>query len=936
MDIERWQRLSPLLDVLLELAPDARMAQLDLLRAQDPDLAVELEKLLALEEDSGDFMAQPLLAKPAAQSQAGTRVGPYRMDTVLGEGGMGMVWLASRADGLYQRQVALKLLRPGLADPNLRLRFSREREILARLAHPNIARLLDAGVGEEGQPYLALEYVEGIPITDYCQAHGLTVDARLKLFQQVCEAVSHAHANLIVHRDLKPSNILVTPAGEARLLDFGIAKLLDDREPATSHPRTEVRAFTLHYAAPEQVRGEPVSTRTDVYSLGVVLYELLAGTKPYRLRRQTDAEWEQAILAVEPLRPSVASQRNAEGVRDGSLEARRHARRLSGDLDNIALKALAKQPEHRYPSVEAMSRDIERHLQGRPIQARPQGWGYRIRKYGYRHRWALAAGTLGISLLLTAFAASIWQGRQALREAARAQAMQDFVIGLFDNAGVAQQGNIFDARRLLVAGERRGERELAGEPLARAELLGVIARLRIGLGDYPQALALLERQDALLASLDAVPPGLQLEAVTQRGRTLRLLDRARECLDVMAPAEAMVSRVRTRLPAQEASFLSQYGRCHRLVGDRQAAQQLYRRSLALRQRLQDQTGVAENLFDLGLISNDLGRGEEALRDFDRALAHLHANVGTRHALAAEIQTSRGRVYRARGDTSQAQAALVDALDIANEVHGPQHPVTLSIRRQLVAMDVDAERYAEAEKQIGPLLQLTIQALGPDHRETGLAWNTRGVIAWERGRLSQAVEDVGRAVRIWRGPDGSQNLHGGLFVYGMVLHAAGRQDEALAALQESRALRVAQFGASHAMVGEADRMLGEVLAAQGRLEQADGYFDRALTLTRIGYGDGHPRTVAAGISAARQLSRRGRAAEAIQRLDAFARLPGDGSEMPKLRWFARAYAAEARCLAGQGAQARQALEALVAELRAQRPDGGGITREALAIRDACTG
>ncbi|RZA32195.1 MAG: serine/threonine protein kinase, partial [Lysobacteraceae bacterium] len=770
MDAERWKRLSPLLDVLLELQADARNAHLEGLRAQDPGLAEELEKLLALEEADDDFMASPLLDKPA-QPQAGTLVGPYRMEVLLGEGGMGLVWLASRADGLYQRKVALKLLRPGLADPNLRLRFSREREILARLAHPNIARLLDAGIGSEGQPYLALEYVDGISITDYCQSHGLSVDTRIKLFLQVCEAVSHAHANLIVHRDLKPSNILVTSTGEVRLLDFGIAKLLDDAEPVAVHPRTEVRAFTLHYAAPEQVRGEPVTTMTDVYSLGVVLYEVLAGTKPYRLRRQTDAEWEQAILAVEPLKPSVSSQRTTGGTRDGSPEARRTARRLSGDLDNIVLKALSKQPEQRYASVEALSLDLQRHLQGRPVQARAPSWGYQLHKYVVRHRWALASTLAATSLLAVALAISVSQGRQAMRETQRAQAMQDFVIGLFDNAGVAQQGNIFDARKLLVAGERRGERELAGQPLALAELLGVITRLRIGLGDYQDALGLLERQQKLLARLDDPPAALQLEAVTQHGRILRLLDRASECLQVMAPAEAMVSRLPSQHQALEADFLSQYGRCRRVAGERLGIQQLFERSLALRRAIHDEAGVAENLYDLALDEADLGRADAALAGYDKALAHLRKHVGNGNPLTVEIQVSRGRLFRSRGDIDSAKSTLLTALAIASEVHGDQHPTTLGVRRLLVAILTDQERYAEAARQIEPLYGLTVESLGREHRETGLALNTRGIIALEQGRMASAMADLAEAVRIWRGASGSQNLHNGLFNYGMVLHHA---------------------------------------------------------------------------------------------------------------------------------------------------------------------
>ncbi len=932
MDVERWQRLSPLLDVLLELDGDARLAQLQILRAEDPALAGELEKLLALEDGSQDFMAQPLLDKPGLP-QAGTMVGPYRMESILGEGGMGMVWLAERADGLYERKVALKLLRPGLADPNLRLRFSREREILARLAHPNIARLLDAGIGSEGQPYLALEYVQGIPITDYCQNHGLSVETRIKLFLQVCEAVSHAHANLIVHRDLKPSNILVSGTGEVRLLDFGIAKLLDDPEPASTHARTEVRAFTLHYAAPEQVRGEPVTTMTDVYSLGVVLYELLARAKPYRLRRQTDAEWEQAILAVEPQKPSVASQRSTDGSRDYSPAARRQARQISGDLDNIALKALAKLPEHRYASVEALSQDLQRHLHGRPVLARPQSWGYRVHKYVSRHRWALVTSTAIASLLLAALAASVWQSRQAMRETARAQAMQDFVIGLFDNAGVAQQGNIFDARKLLLAGERRGERELADQPLAHAELLGVITRLRIGLGDYQEALALSERQDRLLNRLRVVPTGLRLEAVTLHGRALRLLDRSKECLQIMAPYERLVAGIRA-LPAQEADFLSQYGRCQRMVGERQGAEGLYHRSLALRQGIKDQEGVAENLYDLGLIHNDLGRTDAALQSYDDALAHLARYVGGGSSLAVEIEVSRGRLFRLRGQTDTARTSFRKALAMAEEVHGPQHPATLTIRRLLVSILVDHEQYREAQKQIAPLYALTVQSLGPTHRETGLALNTRGVIAYELGDMDEAIADVGEAVRIWRGAAGSQSLHGGLFNYGMVLHGAGRDQEALAALQETRELRATQYGASDASVGEADRLIGEVLASQGKLEEATPYFDRAVKLTRVGFGPQHPRTLFAELSMARHQARIGHAAAGLATLETLAVEPGDDSETSKLHWSARAYAAEVRCRTGNGERARRELDALIGELHDARPDGGVITREVQAIRNAC--
>ena len=305
MEGKRWTTISPLLDELLDLTGVSRARRLAQIEAADPSLAAELTKLMDLEADRPDFMSQPVVDASLFAAQPGHEIGPYRLVAPIGEGGMGQVWLAVRADGLYERRVALKLLRPGLGDVGLHARFTRERQILARLGHAHIARLLDAGISQDGQPYLALDYVRGDPITDYAQKRTLDLRTRLSLFTQVCAAVSHAHANLVVHRDLKPSNILVNSAGEVCLLDFGIAKLLDqDPSQAAEITRTGSRTFTLHYAAPEQLRGEIVTTMTDVYALGVVLYELLSDAKPYELSRQSDAAWEEAILAGDPGKPS--------------------------------------------------------------------------------------------------------------------------------------------------------------------------------------------------------------------------------------------------------------------------------------------------------------------------------------------------------------------------------------------------------------------------------------------------------------------------------------------------------------------------------------------------------------------------------------------------------------------------------------------------------
>jgi len=932
MDAERWQRLSPLLDALLDLPPSGRMDELERLRAQDPALAGELEALLATEDTDADFLHDPL---PGTRppSREGTRLGPYQLERLLGEGGMGQVWLAERADGLYRRQLALKLLRPGYADPNLRLRFSREREILARLQHPNIARLLDAGIGEGDQPYLVLEYVEGVPLTDYCREHSLPVEARLHLFLQVCAAVRHAHANLIVHRDLKPSNMLVAADQEVRLLDFGIAKLLDRDGTDATHARTEVRAFTLHYAAPEQVRGEPVSTLTDVYSLGVVLYELLAGDKPYRLRRQSDAEWERAILEVSPPRPSVAVQRLAEVGQIEQGQARKLARRLRGDLDNIALKALNKIPGKRYGSVEALSRDIERHLEGRPVEARPPRIGYQLQKYLQRHRWGVVTGSLAMLTLLAALGLALWHAVEARHEAARAQALQRFVLGLFDHAGGAQRSQGMAMRELLSAGARRGESELEGQPRARAELLGVIARLYIGIGDYREALALSERQLRLLEGDDGAPDGLLLDAASQHGRVLRLLSRSQECIERMQPLAGTALRLQQDLPQQSADFSLQFGRCKRMLGEPLAARQWYERAIAIRRDvLRDDAGVAEGMIDLASMEADAARTDAAIEQFLAAQRQLRSRLGDRHPLMVDLQRSLGVLYLDRGQAQEAEATLRSGLALALELHGPNHPSTLAVRRQLGLAYLKLGRLAEAEQALLAQHGPTESALGPRHRETALSLDALGRLALERGDTAAALSALTRAVDIWRQPDGRYLLDYGLADLAQAQLAAGDASEALDTLAEARQRRAARLGASHPAVGDLDRTMGQMLLDAGQADAARPWLERGYQLTEVGYGPDDPRTHQAQLALVRLQALDGDSVGLMRFADG---LPEEASLAP-LRWEAQAFAAQAACRDGDVHTGTRQLQVLEEQLRQARPEGGSLPREVARLASTCSG
>ena len=698
-------------------------------------------------------MDKPLLDKPG-QPQVNTLVGPYRMEVLLGEGGMGMVWLAARADGLYQRKVALKLLRPGLADPNLRLRFSREREILARLAHPNIARLLDAGIGSEGQPYLALEYVEGIPITDYCLVHGLSVDTRLKLFLQVCEAVSHAHANLIVHRDLKPSNILVTPTGEVRLLDFGIAKLLDDPEPAPRAPAH--RSARLH---PALRRARTGARRAGHHHDRCVF----AGRGAVRTAGRDQAlpaapADRRRMGAGDPRgRPAqaFASPRNAPPMAAATTVRKRGARRAgsAATWTTSCSRRWPSSPSSVMPRSRHFPRTCSGTCKGRPVQARPQSWGYRLRKYASRHRWALGA-----------------RRRGRLRVAGRAGRQR--LAGPPGDARNRPRPGHAGFRDRPVRQRRRGP---AGQHLRCAQAAGRRRATRRTRAGRPAAGA---RRTARRDRAPAHRPG-RLPGSAAVARTPgRAADPAR--LGTTGAEAGSGDRAwprpvpagsRARLPGHDGSCRSRPFP-HRLA-DAAAGSRLpvAVRTLPARDRRTPGRAAAVRAF-AGLAPH--GEGPERHRretcttwpwsttTWDAAIRPWP--VTTRHwptcTNTSAPATRWRRLSRTAGDACSGPVAKPQRRRPRSRTRWPSPrkstansiPVTLGIRRQLVALQVDQENYARAEQQIVPLLELTEKALGPTHRETGLAWNTRGVIAWQRGHLDEAIVDIGRAVRIWRGPE----------------------------------------------------------------------------------------------------------------------------------------------------------------------------------------
>ena len=536
MNSDRWRQVKLVLEQAIALAPDQQPVYLDQACSGDAELREEVSSLLKSHQQAGStFLSKPVVDLKSAvttdspSSRVGRRVGAYQIIEEIAHGGMGEVYRAIRADGEYDRQVAIKLVRVGFDTPELLERFRHERQILATLQHPNIAQLLDAGTTDEGVPYLVMELVDGVPIDGYCESKGLGVHERLQLFLQVAMAVEYAHQRLVIHRDIKPSNILVTADGVPKLLDFGIAKILD---PIAGAEATVLRPMTPEYASPEQVRGDVITTATDVYSLGVVLYHLLTGRSPYANGTRTPLELVKAICETEPERPSAAADAttlhlpadNSPEIR-GPANAARLKRVLQGDLDNIVLKALRKEPARRYASVEQLEQDIRRHIDGLPVSATPDSASYRIRKFTLRHRTGVAAAALVVLVIASGVATTLWEARVALQERARAERRFNDVRKLansflfeFDEAIKNLPGST-PARSLVVkraleyldglASEARGDRslqlEIASAYLKVAEVQG--DPMFPNLGDSKGALESLRKALAILEAQSHSEPG---------------------------------------------------------------------------------------------------------------------------------------------------------------------------------------------------------------------------------------------------------------------------------------------------------------------------------------------------------------------------------------------------------------------------------------------
>ena len=731
LDNLRWLRASPHLDRILDLPPDERVGALERLRVEAPEVAEDVDYLLAKHRalsTEGFLTAGAPVPKPET-AFAGVTIGSYTLVSPIGHGGMGSVWLAARSDGRFQAKAAVKLLNAALIGRVGEERFKREGTILARLTHPNIARLIDAGVSMAGQPYLVLEHVDGRHIDQYCDDHHLGVEARVRLFLDVLLAVAQAHANLIVHRDLKPSNVLVTKHGEVKLLDFGIAKLLEDETGTTASTLTRdgMAGLTPRYAAPEQVNGDGVTTATDVYALGVLLYELLCGRHPVAAASDAPAELVRAIVETEPLRLSAAAQAAAlpelaesRAVKRGTTPERL-SRTLGGDLETIVAKALKKRPEERYASVVELADDLRRYLNHQPISARPDAVGYRAARFVRRHRRGVTAVVSAFALvggLIGFYTVQLSSERDRARlEAAKASKVSELLVALLSGADPHRTPDKEPTvRGILDTGAERIRTELADQPDVQAEMLTMMGRTYERLGLYEKARPLEEEALVLARKAHGLEHPLVAQSLNNLGVLLRMQGDFEESQPLIEESLAMRRRLLGSMDKDVAVTLVELARVLKDRGRGAESEPYIREALAIRQQIfgDEHRETATSKNELALLLWDRGDLDGAEPLFRQNLETTRRLLGATHASTATSMGNLALVLNAKGDRAAAERLFRDAVEVHRHTVGESHPNYAGGLHNLANVLYDEGRFEEALALTTEAVRIVRPVLRPDH------------------------------------------------------------------------------------------------------------------------------------------------------------------------------------------------------------------------------
>jgi len=865
MNRARWDRVQALFHAALERDPEDRRPFVEQEAGPDPELVADVMGMLAHDRDGAPMLDRGVAVTAEAilgrldEAQLGKQLfGPYRLIRVLGEGGMGVVYLADRAD--LGAQAAIKILPDAWLSPARRERFFAEQRTLAQLNDPGIARLYDADTLPDGTPWFAMEYVDGLPLTDWCRQHQSSIAERLRLFRTVCEAVRHAHQHAVIHRDIKPSNILVRPDGVVKLLDFGIAKQLETVDLTQDQTRTGLRALTPAYAAPEQLRGGRVGVHSDVYSLGVVLYELLAGRLPFDLSGRTPESAADLITQKEPVRVSVAARE--EGARGGELWSGLGASAWA-DLDVLCLTAMHQDPARRYRNVDVLIREADRYLDGEPLEARPDTVGYRLGKFVRRNLTAVLAGSVVLALvigLVAFYTIRLASARNtAVAEAARSQRIQGFMLSLFRGG----EGAVAPAESLrvvsLLEGGVREAAALDREPAVQAELFQTLGTVFQRLGKLDRADSLLTRSLAeQTANRDSSPEvGRALialgrlrvdqarleeaDSVIRRGLALleRTLPRDHPSVVDAASALGLALQKRGRYdeairvmegvirvdsatdagPRDRAAHLRELGNAHFYAGHYPAADSLVRMVLALNRAIYGERHpeVAVDLATLGEIEVVLGKYADAEQSYRQALEIARGWYGEDHPETAANLTRLGRALQYQEKLPEANAALEQALAINERVFGPVHPQTAEALNELGNAAWQADQFDLAEARYRRVLAIYREVFGEQHQFVGVAMANVASVLSEKRDYRLAEDLYRRAIVIYEATLSPDHVNTGIgyIKLGRTLLRQKRYREAVVESRKGYDILIKQTDPATSFIRAARRDLAAAYDSLGR-------------------------------------------------------------------------------------------------------------------------
>jgi serine/threonine-protein kinase len=825
MSAIEWSEIERVFQAALEVPPAERNDWLTEHCGAAHELRHEVESLLAAESASADFLspsdlpkaASMLLSEQTQLDQIGRHIGRFTILKELGRGGMGVVYLAARDQDEFRQTVALKLIRRGLDTDDILRRFRNERQILASLNHPNIGKLFEGGTSDDGLPYFVMEYIDGRQLLQYCNEHELSVADRLKLFCSVCAAVQHAHQNLIIHRDLKPSNILVTAAGEVKLLDFGVAKVLnpDLTDDAFTHTRAAARVMTPEYASPEQIRGEHVTTATDIYSLGVILYELLTGIKPYSLKVTSPEELSRAICEVEPSKPSsvgswqraVSSSDDRHSVTHGQPVQKlnfkiQNAKLLRGDLDNIILKALRKDPDRRYKSVEQFSEDIRRHLDGLPVIAVKDTFSYRAGKVIRRHKLGFAATLIIVVALLGGVVATLWQARRARQERDKAQYINAFLQDMLGSAAPQNNGADVKVVDILEAASRRAKTDLAGKPEVMADVLLTIGKTYVSLGQWRPAEDTL--RDALNVSLKANGEMSRTTAVSMGWLGLALAYESKSVEGEKVSRRGAELHRQLNPAGDDELGVALYSQGMNMIslGQAKAADPVLQEASEL---IRKHLGENNGYYMATLVM--LARARQAAGNVDGAesLYRQAINIGSHGEYRYRIFVGQAQVYlgellTARGDYAEAEKNLLESENIYREVS--QDSSVAAVTSDLGFLYFKHADYRRAEVEYQTALATTRKYFPPEHPL---------VIAADTG-------------------------------LGLTLTRLGRPAEGEPYLREALESRKKTLAPDDVLILFSESSLGECLTAERRYDEAEKLLTSSYEAIKLRLGDQDPHTL----------------------------------------------------------------------------------------------